>query len=138
MARIGARPDRTVSHADREQRCEQRVAMALTGRLTWRDSDGSQRTARIRTRDLSQTGVFVECVSGCGPIPLYRLVDLRLDETARDRDHVPAPFKRRRVAAAVYRIGPARPSTGLPDGYALRLLVKPSRRRRPSAVSTHR
>ena len=138
MARLGTQSDRAVAHADPEQRCEQRVVMALAGRLTWRGTDGSRRTARIRTRDLSQTGVFVECVSGCGPIPLYRLVDLRLDETARARDDVPALFRRPRVTAAVYRIGPARPSTGLPDGYALRLLVKPSRRRRPSAVSTHR
>ena len=97
--------------------------MTLTGRLTWSDSDGSRRTARIRTRDLSRTGVFVECVTGCGPIPRYRLVDLRLDEAARSLPNVPAPFRRPRVTAAVYRIGSPRRTTGLPDGYALRLLV---------------
>ena len=36
---------------------------------------------------------------------------------------------RGRVLSAVYRIGPLRSSTGLPQGYALRLLVEPRRRR---------
>ena len=111
-----------------EQRGAPRFAIALSGRLTWRDTDGSRRTARIRTRDVSRTGAFVECVSGCGPIPLYRLVDLRLDESARSQETVPAPLRQPRVPAAVYRIGSTHESTGLPDSYALRLLARPPRR----------
>ena len=111
-----------------EQRGAPRFAIALSGRLTWKDTDGSQRTARIRTRDISQTGAFVECISGCGPIPLYRLVDLRLDESARDQEAVPSSLKQPRVPAAIYRVGSTQESTGLPDSYALRLLARPPRR----------
>ena len=120
-----------------EQRGARRYTMALAGRISWRDSDGSQRTAYIRTRDVSSTGAFVECVSGCGPIPLYRLVDLRLDEAGRNRDDTPIPLRRPRVPAAVYRIGSLRGATGLPEGYALRLLVSPGRRARSAKLSGH-
>lgn len=108
-----------------DQREALRLPLVLTGRLSWRASDGSLRTAQIRTRDVSRTGVFVECVSGCGPISRYRLVDLRLDDTARSHADLPVPLRRPCVQAAVYRVGPARPATGLPDGYALRVLSRP-------------
>ena len=113
-----------------EQRAAERRSVCLTGRMTWRDTDGSLRTVRVRTRDVSHVGVFLECVSGCGAIPLYRLVDLKLDRAARLRDDVPGSLKQPRVPAAVYRVGPRRKSTGLPDGFALRLLIKPDRRRK--------
>ena len=110
-----------------EQRGTPRVAIVLTGRLIWRDSDGSQ------------TGAFVECISGCGPIPLYRLVDLRLDESARSQATLPSSLKQPRVPAAVYRVGSTQETTGLPDSYALRLLARPARRgsRRHPSYNRH-
>ena len=116
-----------------DQRGARRLSLTLPGRLSWRASDGSQRTAQVRTRDVSRTGVFVECVRGCGPIPLYRLVELRLDEAARGQADLPVPLRRPCVHAAVYRVGVSRESTGLPDGYALRLLSRlPKAARAPS------
>ena len=112
-------------HLEHDHRGAPRLPLVLSGRLSWRASDGSMRTAQVRTRDVSRTGVFVECVSGCGPIPCYRLVDLRLDEDARAHAELPVPLRRPCVQAAVYRVGPTRPSTGLPDGYALRVLSRP-------------
>ena len=38
---------------------------------------------------------------------------------------LPAALRDGRVLSAVYRVGPAEPSTGTPSGYALRLLVDP-------------
>lgn len=108
-----------------DQRAEPRRPLVLAGRLSWRAGDGSLRTAQIRTRDVSRNGVYVECVSGCGPISLYRLVDLRLDDHERCRTDLPVPLRRPCVQAAVYRVGSTRESTGLPDGYALRLLSRP-------------
>lgn len=108
-----------------DQREAPRLPLVLTGRLSWHASDGSLRTAQVRTRDVSRTGVFVECISGCGPIPLYRLVDLRLDDAARGLTEVPVPLRRPCVQAAVYRVGATRAATGLPDGYALRVLSRP-------------
>jgi len=32
-----------------------------------------------------------------------------------------------KVLSAIYRVGPYRPSTGTPQGYALRLLIDPAR-----------
>lgn len=112
-------------HVEKDQREAPRRPLVMRGRLSWRASDGSQRTAQIQTRDVSRTGVFVDCVSGCGPIPLYRLVDLRLDDSERCREDLPVPLRRPCVHAAVYRVGSARETTGLPDGYALRLLSRP-------------
>ena len=117
-------------HVKKDQRGAPRRPLVIRGRLSWRASDGSPRTAQIQTRDMSRTGVFVDCVSGCGPIPLYRLVDLRLDDSARCREDLPVPLRRPCVHAAVYRVGSKRDTTGLPDGYALRLLSH-----RPEVVS---
>ena len=119
-----------------DRRAHERHTLCLPGRITWRDTDGTRRTARIRTRDVSLRGVFVECMSGCGAIPRYRLVDLKLDGAARLRDDLPAPLRQPRVPAAVYRVGPQRRSTGLPDGFALRLLVKPDRLRKKASPTT--
>ncbi len=112
-------------HRKTDRREAPRQQLVVTGRLSWRASDGSLRTAQVRTRDVSRTGVFVECISGCGPIPCFRLVDLRLDDAARTRDELPVPLRRPCVHAAVYRVGPSRETTGLPDGYALRILSRP-------------
>ena len=113
-----------------ERRAARRRQLSLAGQLTWREADGTERSAQIRTRDVSRYGAFIDCVGGCGDLPLYRLVELRLDEAVRNRDDVPTTLKQPRVPAAVYRVGEPKRTNGLPDGYALRLLVKPARRRR--------
>ena len=40
-------------------------------------------------------------------------------------DVLPPALKDGRVLSAVYRVGPCEPATGMPSGYALRLLVDP-------------
>ena len=121
-----------------EHRAHERRALCLPGRMTWLDIDGTRRTARIRTRDVSEGGAFVECVRGCGAIPLYRLVELKLDDAARLRENLPGLLRQPSAPAAVYRVGPSRPSTGLPDGFALRLLVTPPGRRKHARVVSAR
>ena len=115
-----------------EKRATQRHQLSLAGWLTWRDADGTRQTVRMRTRDVSRHGAFVECGSGYAVIPLYRLVDLRLDQAAKNRDDVPTSLKQPLVPAAIYRVDPPVQTNSLLNGYALRLLVKPDRRsRRP-------
>ena len=45
----------------------------------------------------------------------------------RELAGLPPPLRDGRVLSAVYRVGPCEPTTGTPSGYALRLLVEPSR-----------
>jgi len=45
---------------------------------------------------------------------------------------LPASLKGGKVLSAVYRVGAYRASTGTPHGYALRLLVEPSRKATPA------
>ncbi len=81
----------------------------------------------------------MECVSGCGAIPLYRLVNLALDDAARLEHDVPAPLRQLRIPAVVYRVGPQARVTWLPDDFALRLLVQPGRlgkKASPTATET--
>lgn len=115
----------------RERRKSSRERVALAGRVVWRDAWGTTRFATVRTRDVNDAWAFVECLSGM-PIPLYRLVHLQLDHVPAAAREVPDSLRRGKVLSAVYRVGPSQPSTGLPDGYALRLLVDPQR---PRAVS---
>jgi hypothetical protein len=61
-------------------------------------------------------------------IPLYRLVHFQIERTGRETTDLPAPLRRGKVLSAVYRVGPYRPSSGTPLGYALRLIVDPVRR----------
>ena len=105
------------------------MALGLSGRLSWLDAEGKPRLARVRTRDVSTFGAFVECLSGADAISLYRLVELRLDQPARTCTGIPDTLGQERVAGAVYRVGALDAETGLPEGYALRLLVSPDRRR---------
>lgn len=112
-----------------EQRAAKRLPIVIPAQITWRDDRGTTRLTDAETRDLSKTGVFVRCLSGSA-IPLYRLVNFQLDRAARARKDVPRALRQPRVLAAVYRVGLSPPSTGVPESYALRLLVKPDRRRR--------
>jgi hypothetical protein len=109
------------------RRIAERAQITLPGRLTWRDSRGMTRFATVVTRDVSESGVYLEC-RGSDAIPLYRLVYLQLERGAREADGLPPALREGRVLSAVYRVGPCEPTTGTPSGYALRLLIEPRRR----------
>ena len=103
----------------------ERRTLALPGRVTWKDSRGMMRFASVVTRDVSDTGVFIEW-SEATSIPLFRLVTFQLERDARAIDGIPAPLRSGKVLSAVYRTGTFRKSTGTPDGYGLRLLIEPA------------
>ena len=104
----------------------QRKAVVLPGRVTWKDSSGMTRFASVMTRDVSDTGVYIEWREATS-IPLYRLVSFQLERDARNLDTVPQPLRSGKVLSAVYRQGAFQRSTGTPEGYGLRLLVEPAR-----------
>jgi hypothetical protein len=106
------------------QRRSERLTLNVSGRLTWRDARGIPRFATVVTKDVSDEGVYLECLGG-EPIPLYRLVYLQIERDDRDADALPPALRDGRVLSAVYRVGPCEPATGAPSGYALRLLVDP-------------
>jgi hypothetical protein len=116
------------------RRTTERHAVALPGRVTWRDSRGMARFATVVTRDVSDSGVYLEC-RGADAIPLYRLVYLQLERGTRELAMLPPHLRDGRVLSAVYRVGPCEPTTGTPSGYALRLLVEPSRRSEDAGTS---
>lgn len=103
------------------QRTNGRQRVAVPARLTWKDQGGSVRFASVVTRDVSETGAFVECAS-VAPIPLFRLVHLQLETPG-----APAtPLAAGRVLAAVWRVEREAAATGSPAGYALRFMVAPA------------
>lgn len=102
----------------------ERHSLVLPGRVTWKDSRGTTRFASVVTRDVSETGVFIEW-SESTSIPLYRLVTFQLERDARNADILPAALRVGKVLSAVYRAGKFQKSTGTPEGYGLRLLVDP-------------
>lgn len=103
----------------------ERRPLALPGRVTWKDSRGATRFASVLTRNVSETGVFIEWGEPAS-IPMYRLVSFQLEREARNADGVPEVLRSGKVLSAVYRLGAFQRSTGTPDGYGLRLLVEPS------------
>lgn len=109
----------------RQQRSSERRAVAVPARLTWKDASGAVRFISVMTRDVSDTGVFVECEGGAA-IPLYRLVHLQVERTTRGAEALPTRLREGRVLSAVWRVAPCRRSTGTPSGYALRFLVEPA------------
>ena len=102
-----------------------RRSLVLPGRVTWKDARGTTRFASVVTRDVSDTGVFIEW-SESTSIPLYRLVTFQLERDARTADGLPAALRTGKVLSAVYRAGAFQRTTGTPDGYGLRLLVEPA------------
>ena len=80
---------------------------------------------------------FVECDRPAS-IPLYRLVHFQVETHARNAS-LPDALQRGKVLSAVYRVGPYQSATGTPQGYALRLMVEPTRAavdaREPLAVA---
>ena len=110
-----------------------RRAIALPGRLTWKDARGTTRFASVVTRNVSETGVFIEW-SESTSIPLFRLVTFQLERDARNAEGLPAVLRAGKVLSAVYRAGAFQRTTGTPDGYGLRLLVEPAMSSRSAAA----
>jgi len=96
--------------------------MSVPARLTWKDATGAVRFASVTTRDMSDTGAFVECASQA-PIPLFRLVHLQLEAPS---PMAPANLNGARLLAAVWRVESPASRLGAPSGYALRFLVEPA------------
>lgn len=121
----------TVGHSQHQQtaaraRIGNRRKLRVPARLTWRDASGALKFVSVMTRDVSELDAFVECQVPAS-IPLYRLVHLQIERPGRDCEELPAALQQGKVLTAVYRVGPYRSSTGTPQGYALRLLVDPTR-----------
>ena len=117
-----------------ERRTGGRRSTGVPGRIIWRDSRGTARFSSVVTRDVNDQAAYVECLSG-PPIPLHRLVYLQIDHTPCGHDFLPAALRQGKVLSAVCRVGPVSNVTGLPHGYALRLLVDPAQR--ASALPRH-
>jgi hypothetical protein len=120
---------KTTPHTARRS---ERRSLALPGRVTWKDARGTTRFASVVTRNVSDTGIFIEW-SESTSIPLYRLVTFQLERDARNIEGLPAVLRTGKVLSAVYRAGRFQKSTGTPEGYGLRLLVEPSLASRASA-----
>jgi hypothetical protein len=110
--------------SNNDRRGSGRRSVGVPGRIIWHDSRGTPRFSSVVTHDVSSCAAYVECLSG-PPIPLHRLVYLQLDRTMRGFDFLPAALKQGKVLSAVCRVGAVSNVTGLPDGYALRLLIEP-------------
>jgi hypothetical protein len=120
-------------HGRSEKRAAERRRLQVPGQIIWKDARGTTRVASVMTRDVSDHGVSVECLSGT-PIPQYRLVYFQVDREARHRAEVPPALRKSSVLSAVFRVGACRQATGAPSDYALRLLVEPERKVTPSPV----
>ena len=121
MAAGRMRAETSEQGADRAER----RAVVLPARVMWKDARGATRFASVRTRNISETGVFIECSEPVS-LPLYRLVTFQLEREARNTDVIPAVLRRGKVLSAVYRLGKFQKTTGTPEGYGLRLLVEPA------------
>ena len=111
-------------HGKSVKRSSDRVTLTVPARITWKDASGAVRFASVKTRDISDAGVFVECEAGAA-IPLYRLVHLQVERGVSMNHQLPTTLREGRVLSAVWRVAPCRRSTGTPSGYALRFLVDP-------------
>jgi hypothetical protein len=109
-----------------DNRAAERRPIAVPGQIVWKDARGTTRMASVVTRDVSEYGVAVDCLSGAA-IPLYRLVYFQIDRDARNRPDLPAALRKPNVLSAIFRVGSCNQATGAPAGYALRLLVEPAR-----------
>lgn len=119
-----------------EKRNNDRQRLRIPGQIVWKDARGTTRMASVITRDISEHGVAVDCLSGT-PIPQYRLVYFQIDRTERRRVDVPEALRGNHVLSAVYRVEACSAETGLPAGYALRLLVEPERATSVTSAPAH-
>jgi hypothetical protein len=124
LAEVSMNASRNDGQALKVPKRAPRWSIALPARVTWKDSHGATRFATVLTRDISESGVYIEWQESA-TIPLYRLVSLQIERDARTLDGVPAALRSGKVLSAVYRLGSYRKSTGTPGGYGLRLLVEP-------------
>ena len=97
----------------------------LPARLTWKDANGAVRFTSVRTREVTETGAVVECDAAVS-LPLYRLVHLQVEKSAREWVELPQPLRGGRVLSAVWQVAPCQPATGTPGGYALRFMTAPA------------
>jgi hypothetical protein len=116
--------DSSAPRSDANMRSNERRAVTLPARLTWKDQHGATRFATVLTRNVSAYGVYVECQSPVS-IPLFRLVQFQLERDVRESDALPGTLQSGRVLGAVYRVSP--PKGARPQGLALRLMVDPRR-----------
>lgn len=108
------------------KRASERVHVMLPARLTWKDARGSTRFASVMTRDVSESGVFVELQSPVA-ISLFRLAQFQLERDVRDVQGIPGVLRQGRMLSAVYRVHPPTRAGGR-QGLALRLMVPPRHR----------
>lgn len=113
-------------HGRTERRGAERLRVVVPGQIVWKDAHGTTRMAPVRTRDVSDRGVSVECLGGL-PIPQFRLVYFQIDRDARNRSDLPDALRKPSVLSAVFRVGECLQATGAPSDYALRLLIDPQR-----------
>jgi hypothetical protein len=117
-----------------EKRVSERRSLNVPGQIVWKDARGNTKLAAVMTRDVSDTGVSVECLNGAA-IPLYRLVYFQVDRDARNNPNLPAALRKPNVLSAIFRVGPDNKTTGAPSEYALRLLVEPVRQAQVTTLS---
>jgi hypothetical protein len=120
------RPTHRHPDAAANRRASERRQLLMPARLTWKDQRGATRFASVVTRNISDHGVYVECLSPFS-IPLFRLVQFQLERETRDSEPLPGSLKTGRLLSAVYRVTPPTPSGGR-QGLALRLMIDPKRR----------
>src|SRR5262245_41109 len=119
--------DTTILHMAKSSNANMRAErrpLILPGRVTWKDARGTTRFASVVTRDVSDTGVYIEWNESTA-IPLYRLVSFQIERDVRNLEGVPYALRTGRVLSVVYRQGNFQRSTGTPSGYGLRLMVEP-------------
>jgi hypothetical protein len=114
-----------VTTSPRSARIGDRRKIAVAGRLTWRDANGTLRFASVVTRDVSDTDAFVEC-RGPASIPKYRLVHFQVERSAQNRADLPPAMRAGKLLSVIYRVGPCESTTGTPNGYAIRVLAPPA------------
>jgi hypothetical protein len=107
-----------------ERRLAERVRVEVPGQIVWKDARGKTQMAAVVTRDISESGVSIECRVNAS-IPLYRLVYFQVDRQARNRPDLPLALRRQSVLSAVFRVGESSELTGRPLEYGLRMLVEP-------------
>jgi hypothetical protein len=66
--------------------------------------------------------------------PCIGLVHFQVERGSGECQELPTALKGGKVLSAVYRVGAYRAATGTPHGYALRLLVDPTRKPATSAI----
>ena len=92
--------------------------------MTWTDTSGDERTASVRTENVSERGVLLECLAH-PVIAIYRLVSLSLSPRAHQRKELASALRTPKVLAAIYRVEAPEDPREQTRRYALRLLVLP-------------